>query len=117
MNVEEVREYCLSLPNVTEHFPFDDITLVFKIGSKMFALISLDNAVSINLKATPENAISQREQYYEIIPGWHMNKVHWNTVYFNGRLSDKLLKQLIDDSYNLVYSKLSKKEKDQIMEC
>ena len=115
MNVEEVREYCLSLPNVTEHFPFDDITLVFKIGSKMFALISLENAVSINLKASPEDAISQREQYSDIIPGWHMNKMHWNTVYFNGKLSDKLLKQLIEDSYKLVHDKLTKKEKQQLI--
>ena len=115
MNVEEIREYCLSLPHVTEHFPFDDIKLVFKIGNtKMFALISLDNAISINLKATPEDAISLREQYPDIIPGWHMNKMHWNTVFFNGSLSDKLLKELIKNSYELVFHKLTKKEKAEL---
>lgn len=110
MNVEEIREYCISKPGVTEGFPFDDTTLVFKVGGKMFALLSLEDDLSMNLKCDPELAISLREQYPAIIPGYHMNKTHWNTVFTNG-VSDDLLRELIDGSYLLIFNSLPGKKK------
>ncbi|MEI7595750.1 MAG: MmcQ/YjbR family DNA-binding protein [Bacteroidota bacterium] len=111
MNIEDIRIYCLSKKAVSECLPFDDSTLVFKVGSKLFALLDLNKADSLNLKAEPEKAIQLREHYPEIVPGFHMNKIHWNTVYINGNLSEKMIKELIDDSYQLVYAKLTKKER------
>ena len=113
MNVEEIREYCISKPGVTEGFPFDDTTLVFKVGGKMFALLSLEDDLSMNLKCDPELAISLREQYPGIIPGYHMNKTHWNTVFTNG-VSDKLLMELIDGSFMLIYNTLPEKKRREI---
>lgn len=103
MNIEELREYCLSKSNTTESFPFDLETLVFKVNGKIFALTSLDTAeLTINLKCDPERAVELREQYSCIIPGYHMNKIHWNTVIINGILSDQQIRELIDHSYELV---------------
>lgn len=114
MNVENVREYCLKKKAVTESFPFDDTTLVFKVVDKIFALLSLDYPHSINLKCDPQKAIELREYYDEIKPGYHMNKTHWNTVELTGTLNDKLIKELIDHSYDLVAFKLPKKIKEQL---
>ena len=111
MNIEEIRDYCLAKAATTDGFPFDEVTLVFKVRQKMFALTSLEGDLSINLKCDPERAIQLREEYTEIIPGWHMNKRLWNTVDLQGRLSDKLIKELIDHSYDLVYKSLPKKVK------
>ena len=108
MNIEEFREYCLAKPMTTEDLPFDENTLVFKVAGKMFALTSLKDFVSINLKCDPTRAIELREQYEQINPGYHMNKVHWNTVTIEG-VKLILLKELIDHSYDLVFSKLPKK--------
>jgi len=111
MNVEEFRAYCLSKIGVTEEFPFDEVTLVFKVSEKMFALCSLERLpVQINLKCDPERAILLREEYESIIPGWHMSKRHWNTVFISN-LDPAFTQELIDDSYNLVVSKLTKKQK------
>ena len=109
MNIEEIRDYCLSKPSATEHFPFDDVTLVFKVMGKMFALTSLDNEPSINLKCLPEKAIELRELYPDIVPGYHMNKQHWNTVYTSRGLSNKTIEEQIDESYSLVVLSLTKK--------
>ena len=109
MNIEELRDYCLSKPYVTECLPFDDVTLVFKVHNKMFALTSLDKELSVNLKCLPERAIELREEYSCVIPGFHMNKKHWNTVYVDGAVSDTKIKGWIDDSYNLVIATLPKK--------
>ena len=109
MNVEEIRLYCITKKGVEESFPFDKETLVFKVSNKMFALLSLENGSSINLKCDPEEAVILREHYNEITPGYHMNKKHWNTVIFNQTLSDNLIKELIDNSYNLIVNSLSKK--------
>lgn len=109
MNAEELREYCLSKPCVTESFPFDDIALVFKVHTKMFALVSLDEDLWLNLKCNPERALQLREEYPEITPGYHMNKTHWNTVDLKGNLSDAFLKELINHSYELVFRSFSKK--------
>ncbi len=112
MNIEEFREYCLSKKGVTESFPFDETTLVFKVMGKMFALTDTEDDFSINLKCDPEKAIELREQYPIVQPGYHMNKKHWNTIYIDGSISDEELKIWIDDSYRLVVSSLPKKERD-----
>ncbi len=109
MNIEEYREFCLGMPGVTEDFPFDEETLVFKVMGKLFALTDVDGFESINLKCDPEKAIILREQYDEVKPGYHMNKKHWNTVQTHGSIPDSLLKQWIRESYDLVVAGLSKK--------
>lgn len=114
MNFEDFREYCLRKPFVSEGFPFDQSTLVFKVGGKIFALADIDKFDSVNLKSDPEKAIDLRETFSGIIPGYHMNKKHWNTVMVNTDVSDQLFKQMIDDSYELVYRSLPKKMKDEL---
>lgn len=106
MNIEALRNYCLSLPGVTEDFPFDATTLVFKVHHKMFALTDLEGDFSINLKCDPEKAIALREQYPAISPGYHMNKKHWNTIAVDGSLADLFLYELINHSYHLVVAGL-----------
>ncbi len=113
MNIEEIREYCLSREFVSESFPFDDTALVFKVYDKMFALLSLPDS-RCNLKCDPEKAIELREEYEDIIPGWHMNKKHWNTLDLKGTLSSKLIKGLIDHSFELVVNKLPKIKRSTI---
>lgn len=116
MDVEEIREYALGKKGAEEGFPFGPDALVFKVGKKMFALISLDRQTfSINLKTDPEKSEKLREEFPQITPGWHMNKTHWNTVICDG-LSPKLVKELIDDSYHLVLQSLSMKVKKEIAE-
>lgn len=114
MNIEEFREYCLAKKGVEETFPFDDVTLVYKVLGKMFTACGLDDDdFSVNLKCDPERAIQLREENPDsIIPGWHMNKKHWNTVYFERDLDDSLITELIDHSYDLVVSKLRKKDRE-----
>ena len=109
MNIESLRNYCLSKKGAEESFPFGDDTLVFKVGNKIFLLAGLSNPSSFNAKCTPEKAIELRETHSEIVPGFHMNKKHWNTVYYNGSLSEKLLLEQIDHSYQLVVESLPKK--------
>lgn len=113
MNIEEFRNYCLSKKAVTEDFPFDETTLVFKVMGKMFALTGLDaEEFRVNLKCDPGYGIELREKYEDIIPGWHMNKTHWNTVYFENGLEMKLLCKLIDHSYEMVVKKLKKADRE-----
>jgi predicted DNA-binding protein (MmcQ/YjbR family) len=114
MNIEELREYCLSLKGVTESFPFDETTLVFKVAGKMFCLTSLEGDFSINLKNDPEKNIELREQYPTIIPGYHMNKKHWNTVEIDGSLKEDMIKNLIDESYDLIVMSLPKIKQQQL---
>lgn len=109
MNIEEIQEYCLSKKAVEETFPFDEDTLVFKVLGKMFLLISLTESNRFNVKCNPERAIELRERYAEIIPGWHMNKTMWNTVYVDGSLPKKLIVELIDHSYDEVVKGMPKK--------
>jgi predicted DNA-binding protein (MmcQ/YjbR family) len=119
MNLETYYEYCLSKKGVTEHFPFDQDTLVFKVGGKMFALSSLNQweigEPSVNLKCNPDYALELRGQYGDIKAGFHMSKVHWNTVAINGEVSDKFVKEMIDDSYDLVFKSLPKKTQSEIL--
>jgi predicted DNA-binding protein (MmcQ/YjbR family) len=110
MNIEQFRNYCLSKKHVTESFPFDEVTLVFKVANKMFALAGLEHHPStVNLKCDPEKAIELRAQYSDVIEGFHMSKKHWNTITIEGDLSSKLIEELIDHSYNLVVNGLPKK--------
>jgi predicted DNA-binding protein (MmcQ/YjbR family) len=108
MNIEEFRAYCLLKKGVTEGFPFDNDTLVFKVMDKMFALTGLSGEFSLNLKCDPEKAIELREEYPSVIPGYHMNKQHWNTIDVDGSIEDDLLKEWIDHSYDLVVASLPK---------
>ncbi len=118
MNIQQFFEFCLSKKAVTEHFPFDEDTLVFKVGGKMFALSSLSQwekgMPSINLKCDPERAEELRAEFNDIQPGYHMSKVHWNTVALNGDVSDKMVRELIDHSYELVFKSLTKKLQAEI---
>lgn len=109
MNIEELRDFCLSLKATDENFPFDEEILVFSVKGKMFCLVNIAKYEFINLKCDPEEAVELREQYAEVTAGWHMNKRHWNSVRLNGNISDKLLKQWIINSYNLVVAGLPKK--------
>ena len=108
MNIESFRSFCLSKKGVTEEFPFDENTLVFKVMGKMFALTDLESFESINLKCDPEIVVQLREQYASVLPGYHMNKKHWITVLMDGSIADNLLNQWIDSSYRLVAASLSK---------
>lgn len=109
MNIEQYRDYCIEKKGVTESFPFDENTLVFKVMNKMFALAGINNFEFINLKCNPEKAIELREQYEGVTGAYHMSKVHWNSVSIKGDIPDKLIYQWIDDSYNLIVSSLTKK--------
>jgi predicted DNA-binding protein (MmcQ/YjbR family) len=110
MNIEELRDDALSLEDVSEGFPFGEDTLVFKTNDKIFLLVSLSaHPLQFNAKCNPDYAIELREQYSCIVPGYHMNKKHWNTVIIDGTLSTTLIKQLIRDSHSLVGRKKSAK--------
>ena len=102
MNIEILREYCISKADVTEGFPLGEDTLVFKVNSKIFALVNLDGDLSLNLKCDPAFAIELREKYSSVLPGYHMNKKHWNTVLLDGSIPDAEVFSWIDHSYNLV---------------
>lgn len=116
MNIEEYRAYCIKKEGVTESFPFDQKTLVFKVMGKMFALADVDDFESINIKCDPEKAVELREQYLGVQPGYHMNKKHWNTIVVDADVSDAMLYQLIDDSYELIVKSLTKKLQNELLE-
>jgi predicted DNA-binding protein (MmcQ/YjbR family) len=109
MNLDELRKYCLRKKYVSETFPFDEDTLVFKVVSKMFCLTNISDASTVNLKCDPELASELRDRYDGITPGYHMNKTHWNTVALDGSVPHKEILEMIDHSYNLVYQSLPKK--------
>jgi predicted DNA-binding protein (MmcQ/YjbR family) len=114
MNIEDYYNYCMSKPFVEETFPFDKKTLVFKVKNKMFALCDVDNFKYANLKCNPERAINLREEYDGIQPGYHMSKVHWNSVYIDLDVPDQLFLELIDHSYELIVKSLPKKDRFEI---
>jgi predicted DNA-binding protein (MmcQ/YjbR family) len=105
MDIVTLREYCISKDGASESFPFGEDTLVFKAKDKIFALVNLDGDLSINLKCDPVLAIELRERYSAVIPGYHMNKKHWNTIMLNGSVPDKEVFSWIDHSYNLIAGK------------
>ena len=118
MNIQQLYEFCLNKKGVTEHFPFDEDTLVFKVGGKMFCLTSLSEwekgTPSLNLKCDPQVAIELREKFDGITPGYHMSKIHWNTVKINEDVPDKKAFHLINHSYELVFASLTKKVREEI---
>ncbi len=116
MNFSEIHAYCVSKPAVEETFPFDKSTLVFKVMGKMFALININDPVSINLKCDPERCIELREEYEGIKPGYHMSKTHWNTVSLISGIPRDLIHELIDHSYDLVVASLPKKVKNELQD-
>jgi predicted DNA-binding protein (MmcQ/YjbR family) len=116
MNIEQYRDYCVVKKGVTESFPFDQSTLVFKVMNKMFTLTSVENFEFINLKCDPEKAIQLREEFDGVSGAYHMSKVHWNSVSTKGDISDKLIYQWIDDSYDLIVSSLTKKLHKELIE-
>ena len=111
MNIEQIREFCLNKKGVTEEFPFDEETLVFKVVGKIFLLASLEAIpLQINLKCDPEKAINLREEYESVQPGYHMNKKHWNTIIIEETIPNAKLFEWIDESYNLVVAGLKKSD-------
>lgn len=116
MNAEEIREYSIAKPGVEEGFPFDEETLVFKVGGKIFLLLSLDaRPVQFNAKCDPDKAIELRENFSSVIPGYHMNKKHWNTIICDGSVPKKTLLSWVDHSWELVVNSLPKKIKEEIL--
>lgn len=109
MNVEELRLFCLSFEKVEEKFPFDESTLVFYTGNKMFALVDLDSGDSVNLKCDPQKSIDLRERFVGVVPGYHMNKKHWNSVYLQKDVPDNMIRDMVRESYCLVRASLPKK--------
>ncbi|PQJ31119.1 MmcQ-like protein [Nonlabens arenilitoris] len=119
MHIDELRDYCMSKKAVTEEFPFDESTLVFKVMGKMFCLTGLDRwergEPAINLKCNPEKAIELREEYDgTVIGGFHSNKKHWNTIFIVKAMSTSELKKWIDHSYELVVGKLTRAQKEDL---
>lgn len=115
MNAEELRAYCLGLKGVEEGFPFDAHTLVFKVGGKLFLLLSLDaHPLRFNAKCHPELALALRAAHTSVLPGYHMNKQHWNTIVCDGSVPKQKLLEWVNHSYTLVFESLSKKIKQQI---
>ena len=115
MDIETLREYCLSKKAVTEDFPFGETTLVFRVKEKIFLLVALDaDPLQFNAKCDPDKAAELREMYDAVKPGYHMNKKHWNTILIDGSISSKLIKEMIDDSYNLIVQSLPKKIRDDL---
>ncbi len=110
MDLIELREFCLSLPETEEKLPFDQNTLVFYVKGKIFCLTDMENFEFINVKCDPEKAIHLRDTYQEITAAWHMNKKHWNSVNVKGRVSNLTLKEFIQHSYDLVLAKIPKKK-------
>ena len=111
MNIETIREYCLSLPQATEDFPFDETTLVFRVLGKIFACLDLERSEWLTLKCNADYALELRESHSEIEPAWHWNKKYWNQVNLNGMLEDDMIKGLVRHSYNEVVKKLKKQDK------
>jgi predicted DNA-binding protein (MmcQ/YjbR family) len=112
MNAAELRDQCLSLPGAEETFPFGERTSVFKVGGKMFALSQLDaDSLRVSVKCEPQLAEALRDTHPEVIPGYHLNKKHWNTVIIGGGLADDAVREMIEDSYDLVVSKLPAAER------
>jgi predicted DNA-binding protein (MmcQ/YjbR family) len=112
MNLEQLENILSSKSGVTKEFPFGDEAMVFKVMNKMFALIAWkEKPLRITLKSLPQDAIAYREIYSCVIEGYYMNKKHWNTIIIDGTMKEEILTEMIDESYNLVVDKLTKKEK------
>ena len=115
MDILDVRELCLSLPQSEETTPFDETTLVYKVAGKMFLLADMTDGRAVNVKCDPDHAIALRERYAEVTPGWHMNKRHWNTVDMAGDLPEPLIREWILDSYRLVVNSLPRAKRETLL--
>lgn len=116
MNIETLRNYCMAKPGATESFPFDEVTLVFKVGNKIFALANTEGQpTTLALKCDPERAMQLREEHDAVVPGYHLNKKHWNTITINGSVQSRELRDWIDHSYELVSQRLSKAVRAELM--
>jgi predicted DNA-binding protein (MmcQ/YjbR family) len=116
MNIEALREHCVAKPGVTESFPFDSVTLVLKVGNKIFALLDTEShPTTLNLKCDPERAVQLRDQYSAVRPGYHMNKTHWNTIAVDGSVRAQEIQEWIDHSYELVKKGLPKAVREQLI--
>ncbi|TVQ68416.1 MAG: MmcQ/YjbR family DNA-binding protein [Balneolaceae bacterium] len=115
MNIEEYREFCLSLPGTEERFPFDGDALVFFVMDKMYSLTNVDTFNFINLKCDPERAVVLREQYEYVLPGYHMNKKHWNSIMLDRPVPTNLIREWTRHSYDMVVANLSKKDQEELM--
>jgi predicted DNA-binding protein (MmcQ/YjbR family) len=113
MHIDEFRDYCLAKQIVTEELPFDETTLVYKVGGKMFALTDMEDEFAVTLKCDPDYSAELREKHSNIRGAYHMNKRHWNTIYEAAYMDEQLLKKLIDHSYELIVSGLPKKLRSQ----
>lgn len=113
MTLDNIRSYCLAKSGTTEELPFDDVTLVYKVMGKIFAIAGMD-ASFINLKCDPDYALELRAQYEEVTPGYHMNKKHWISVEYTGTIPKREICQWIDNSYNLIVARLPKAQKEQL---
>jgi predicted DNA-binding protein (MmcQ/YjbR family) len=111
MHIESLREYCLSKPGTEETFPFGPDTLVYKVNGKIYLLAGLDEQPArFNVKCDPDKAVELRDEYPAVLPGYHMNKKHWNTIILDGSITDRLLKEWIDHSYELVNKTVTRKK-------
>jgi len=116
MNIEEIRDYCIRKPDTTESLPFGPDVIVFKTNDKIFLLLPLDSeSIQFNVKCDPEFAIQLREEFNCVLPGYHMNKKHWNTILVNGTVSDSKLKEWIDHSYELVRSRSKSRKQNRLI--
>lgn len=115
MNGEDIRKYCLQKSEVTESLPFNNTALVFKVNNKMFLILDLESEPRISVKCDPETAIDLRERFSSVIPGYHLNKQQWNTIYIDGSIKDELIYQWIDDSYRLIIEKMSKHDRQRLL--
>jgi len=117
MNIEELRDYCMAKKGVTESFPFDDKALVFKVMNKMFCITNVEQYTGFSAKCDPQRAIELRENYpHGILPGWHLNKQHWNSVRVDEGVPEDLLYELVDHSYDLIVASLPKKLRQELAE-
>ncbi len=115
LTLEDIRKYCASKKGSREDFPFDFTTLVFKVGPKMYGLTSIDSdELFLNLKCDPHLSLELRSRYAAVEPGYHMNKKHWNTVIVDGTIPDESILRMIDHSYELVFRKLPRREREEI---
>ncbi|GAA4497448.1 MmcQ/YjbR family DNA-binding protein [Hymenobacter ginsengisoli] len=117
MNIEEYRDFCLSLPGTTEETPFGPDTLVFKVGGKIFALTNLQTFASFNVKCDPEHAVELRERYDFVLPGFHMNKRHWNTILVGVGATDAQMRLWLTESYQLIVASLPKAVRAELAEA
>jgi predicted DNA-binding protein (MmcQ/YjbR family) len=116
MNIESIRDYCIALPGVTEELPFGPDTLVFKVAGKVFLLTPIEGTTQFNAKCDPEKAEELRAAYPDVLPGYHMNKKHWNTVHVTGSILSETIFSWIKDSYDLVVKGLPTKIRENLVQ-